>query len=155
MPVHDQRTRTVVHREWTLKLPAHSSDVAKAIAAAHDEHGRDADAISDVEVTAFDDTVLVVGYAVEGADARDAVAAARRQHAEELGALREAHDDHRKRLADAIGAGRERNWDQLIDAAARTINTIAIQRDQAESQLVEARAEIKRFRVANGEADRV
>lgn len=146
MSAHSQHDRAVVHREWTLKIPAHSSDVAKAITEACHIHGRDADATSDVTVRTEDDELMVIGYTTQR-DARTSVALRT-----ELAKLREAHDVLRKRLADALGVGWDRSWDQLIESAAGVIGAVVIQRDTAEADLAEARAEILRFRIANGDA---
>lgn len=60
----DERTRTVVHREWTLPTPAHHTEVAKVVAVAHQKHDAEPGHPTDVAFTHGDDEI-VIGYSVE------------------------------------------------------------------------------------------
>lgn len=63
----DERTRTVVHREWILRSPAHHTEVAKALMVAERCRGEEPGRTTDIQVAAEDDLV-VVGYSVEVAE---------------------------------------------------------------------------------------
>lgn len=60
----DQRTRTVVHHEWTLTTPAHHTEVAKALQVAGQKHDAEPGYPSDIVFTHGDDEI-VIGYSVE------------------------------------------------------------------------------------------
>lgn len=60
----DKRTRTVIHHEWTLPSPAHSSEVDKAVLHARADATRRTGRSIDVWVKAQDDLV-VIGYEEE------------------------------------------------------------------------------------------
>lgn len=65
----DERTRTVTHREWVLPTPAHHSEVAKALAVAHQERQAEPGYPTDIEFTHGDDEI-VIGYSVAGTPQR-------------------------------------------------------------------------------------
>lgn len=70
MAAHHFTTRTVVHHEWTLTVPAHHTDVAKALtmacgtqdAIANDSSSRGA--LTDVYLSCRDE-VLVISFTTE------------------------------------------------------------------------------------------
>ena len=57
----ERRTATVTRHEWTLRLPAHRTDVARVLNDAATAAGRAFPHAGAITVTAEDD-VLVVGY---------------------------------------------------------------------------------------------
>lgn len=60
----DERTRTIVHHEWTLTTPAHHTEVAKALQVAGQKHDAEPGYPSDIVFTHGDDEI-VIGYSVE------------------------------------------------------------------------------------------
>lgn len=60
----DERTRTIVHHEWTLTTPAHHTEVAKALQVAGRKHDAEPGYPSDIVFTHGDDEI-VIGYSVE------------------------------------------------------------------------------------------
>ncbi|MHC3474659.1 hypothetical protein ACYF6T_39020 [Streptomyces sp. 7R007] len=58
----EKRVRTIDHHEWTLKSPAHHTEVEKAVAVAEQDRARLASKgvpTGDVEISAHDDLVLI------------------------------------------------------------------------------------------------
>lgn len=64
--VAEERTTTVVHREWTLKAPAHHSDLQAALSRAEQERQRlireGEVRPSDLEIYSEDDELIIVGF---------------------------------------------------------------------------------------------
>ena len=63
----EKRIRTVDHHEWTLKQPAHHTEVEKAVAVAEHDRGRLASRgvrTGDVHIHG-DDTELVISFEAE------------------------------------------------------------------------------------------
>lgn len=59
-----KRTRTVIHQEWTLRSPAHSTELEKAMTAARAHASRHVNRPVDIWVSC-DDDVVVVGYSFD------------------------------------------------------------------------------------------
>lgn len=64
MAAWSARRRTVVHHEWTLRKPAHHTDVEAALDAARRSHDAEQVRITDITVTA-DDELIIVAYTTE------------------------------------------------------------------------------------------
>lgn len=60
----DERTRTIVHHEWTLNTPAHHTEVLKALTVAGQKHDAEPGYPTDIEFRHGDDEI-VIGYSVE------------------------------------------------------------------------------------------
>lgn len=65
--IAEQRTRTVVHKEWTIPSPAHHTDVQSAYAVALSRQEQEPGRTSDIEFRTEDD-LLVLGYTTEASD---------------------------------------------------------------------------------------